>query len=377
MGGRARITRGWAAGLLALWLAMVLVPALGAAQTTGGSFGGGDFGTSPSSTSSGSSSSSPSSSSSSSSSDDDDGGGEAIGLALYLSILLVIDEPLMGVPILLGTLLLGGAWLVTEAREKGLVGGLLFAWLLGVSLARTHPWVGWVLASIAYAAVGALGFFIAREKLRRRPFKRARVKHEGAYLRDVSVLSIGLDPSARELVDRRLAEIESHRGSVEERLRRTASLLRSVRMAWLYGAASNFPMESPAAADARRDREIEHARAFAARAVPSGEPHAWVITLVVTSKAELPEIANADHAGHMDDALEVLEGYELLGERRYSLIVAPRHGSMSEETLKTLYPELATFEAGSMQDRTFCGACGKPYALALERCTHCGASPRA
>jgi len=324
-------------------LALVLAPAA-SAQTTGGSFGGGDF-----SSSSGGGSASSSGTSSSSPSDGDTGDGEAFAWALVVAAMLVWEKPLVGIPILLGTLLLCWAWFVADKRTKGWLSLFAWVWVYAITWATRVDAVAYIMAGLSVLPLLLLGASWLKDKYDGRPRRRARLRK-----RDVCVISLWVAPQVRGSLEARLEEIRSSKGSLflaSDQLRDTARALKEHRAAWRGGHWQDFVMRGSERARESYAQEVGKARFRAEEArAQTTAPEGAVVTLVVYSKSELPQLTGWRGKEPFADAVDALEGVSLF-ENRYEVVWAPLEGgSLGAGEMRQRYSEIQAFPEEESRD---------------------------
>jgi uncharacterized membrane protein len=337
--------------LLAFFAALAL-PATGRAQTTGGSFGGGDFSDPPpSGGGSGSSGweappSAPSTGwapppsgpstgfASSDSSSSAGGGGGLAGLCLCLGVVALL------------------IFLATR-KNKG-----------------------------ASAAAGAASYVGATG---------------GMFL---SQITLGIDWRARRELQEQLARLAAsgQTGTKEGRallLRETVLALRRAEIAWLYAAYkdSGPPLGGPQAQAAFQAAASEARARFRQEVVrnadgtlvqnPTPEMRAQAsegqgtvaVSLVVVARRGLTTVSNLGDAGQIRAALQ--ERGALDADTLVALEVvwspAAENDRMSSAELEQNYPELRLIDPRSVAGRLFCRYCNGPFAQELLNCPHCGA----
>jgi uncharacterized membrane protein len=337
--------------LLAFFAALAL-PATGRAQTTGGSFGGGDFSDPPpSGGGSGSSGweappSAPSTGwapppnapstgfASSDSSSSAGGGGGLAGLCLCLGVVALL------------------IFLATR-KNKG----------------ASAP-------AGAASYVGATG---------------------GMFL---SQITLGIDWRARRELQEQLARLAAsgQTGTKEGRallLRETVLALRRAEIAWLYAAYkdSGPPLGGPQAQAAFQAAASEARARFRQEVVrnadgtlvqnPTPEMRAQAsegqgtvaVSLFVVARRGLTTVSNLGDAGQIRAALQ--ERGALDADTLVALEVvwspATENDRMSSAELEQNYPELRLIDPRSVAGRLFCRYCNGPFAQELLNCPHCGA----
>jgi len=322
---------------LLLSLTLALAPAA-SAQSTGGSFGGGSF-----SDSSGSSGSGSSGSGGSSSSDDDAGDAEAFLWALVYAAMLVWEKPLIGVPVLLASLVLGWGWLVSDKRTKGWLSLFAWAWAYAITWAIRVDVVGYVMAALSMIPLLVLVGIFIKDRLEGLQRRHARIRK-----RDVCVVSLALDPGVRDELATRLTEIRGSGRSLfstTKQLRQTAQALIEHRESWRGGYWRDFVMQKSAEAIESFSEEVGKARHRGQEILVTVEgSDVAVLTLVVYSKSELPQLDGEATKGEFAEAIEALEAISLF-ENRYKVIWSPdQDGAMGADEMKQKYPEIEAFE---------------------------------
>lgn len=365
----------WWAALLVLGFALVAVPAL--AQSTGGSFGGGNFGSGSSSGSgsgtwsggsggsggswgnsggsgswgnsgssgswgnNGSSGSSPGSYSSSSG-----GGGAGLGLG-GLCCLLVI----------------GGVFaLVIFSKKKSTGSGPNASLGTGMSTATYH----------------------------------------GPNAMHVSQLSVGIDWRARRQLQEtltRLAQTGDTRTpqGLANLLRETVLALRRAELSWLYTSQKTVGPFAPQVAEqhfnqlttsARAAFQHELVRSAGGQVAATNAPEMQanknegegtvVVHLIVAAKRPLSAMQAPD-ANQLRMALD--NRAALTADQLAALEVvwspAAENDRMSTAELEQFYPDMRLIDPNSIAGRIFCTYCRGPFAMELLTCPHCGAPAEA
>ena len=216
---------------------------------------------------------------------------------------------------------------------------------------------------------------------------------------DISQVRLGLDWRARPLVQERLDELASagKTHSKEGRaqlLRETTQLLERVRHSWLYLDVGNHrPMSQSAGqgtferlaidARARFQKELVRAEDGTVTRTDAGEhsahPHEGegvvVVTLLVAARCELIDVYEGTDATAVTELLTHLGA--LTPKQLVALEVvwspAAEDDRMSTAELEGRYPELHKLDEESIGGRVFCDYCRGPYAEELLVCPHCGA----
>ena len=216
---------------------------------------------------------------------------------------------------------------------------------------------------------------------------------------DVSVLLIGIDWRARRYIQAELERIASEGDTQSstgllQMLHASAAAIANVQMAWLYAGAYNAqPMHELNAERAFRDaatRARERYRHEVVRAANGGVSRQnapavhprdsegdgiVVVTLIVAARNELRDVHDVGNANQLGRALAELR--HLGGDRLVALEVvwspALDEDRMSSAELEALYPDMRKIDDTTMAGRVFCGRCGAPFAGELGKCPHCGA----
>jgi hypothetical protein len=218
----------------------------------------------------------------------------------------------------------------------------------------------------------------------------------------VTVLSLGLDWRARAQLQgqlKRLAETGDTRspGGLAQLLSETVLALRRNEMSWLYAAYKDEGAHAPQSAQqvfarvaqeyrARFQSELvrgasgqlqqQDAPAMQARA-SEGEGTV-VVTVVLASRRPMQGF-------HVHDAAQIRAALSdrggLQGPQMVALEViwspAAENDRMSTAELETVYPELKLIDPNSIAGRIFCAYCNGPFPAELLNCTHCGAPAEA
>ncbi len=216
---------------------------------------------------------------------------------------------------------------------------------------------------------------------------------------DVSAIRIAVDWRARRYLQARLDALARSgrtrtKAGLVELLRSTAELLSSVRLAWLYGGATNHrPMEKLEAqgtftklgVDARSRFRRELVRVEdgvttegdAAALTPRAEEGAGVVvvTILVAARRELFDVGPASDANELESALAGLRRLSENDLVALEVVWSPsaEDDRMSTAELEALYPDLVRLDEASVGGRVFCDYCAGPFAEELGRCPHCGA----
>lgn len=215
---------------------------------------------------------------------------------------------------------------------------------------------------------------------------------------DVTALRLAVDWRSRAFVQKKLDALArsgqtANKAGLVKLLRETASTLSAVRIAWLYADVSNFRPMSQAMAqgtfqqlalDARSrfrrelvrnaDGQLATQDAGAQRARPEEGEGVVVVTLVVAARREILDIDEPTHADRVSQLLNQLRGLDASSLVALEVIWSPavEDDRMSTAELTALYPSLERFER-TMGGRVFCSYCAGPYAVELAKCPHCGA----
>jgi uncharacterized membrane protein len=216
---------------------------------------------------------------------------------------------------------------------------------------------------------------------------------------DVSVLRVVVDWRERKFIQGELdriaksADTRSTPGLVRM-VREVTVVLRRVRDAWLYAGIVNAkPMRAPEAEaffqhhaqDARtryREELIRNAGgATATRTAGALEARTEegeglvVITLIVAARGNLLDFHDLADAEQVRRCLESLGNLTSAGLVAVEIVWSPaaENDRMSSAELERLYPDVQKIRGSSMAGRIHCAYCGGPFPAELESCPHCGA----
>lgn len=353
----------WWYALLGALLAVFLTAGGAQAQSTGGSFGGGNFGGSGSSgSSSGSSGSSGSWGGGSSSGSGSWGGGSSGGYSSSNDY--------------------GSGSNSSSGRGKGMGLGGVCCFLMffgGI--------IGLVLLSKLRGGKASAGAGPAQGG-----------NYSGPDAMHVNRLSLGIDWRARRDLQetlKRLAETgdtQSPQG-LAHLLRETVLALRRAEMSWLFVAQENLgsfrPQEAQqkfqmAAMKMRAAFQKELVRGAAGQVQTQDTPEMQarategegtvVVHLIIAAKRALPTMANPD-------ANQIRMGLDnraaITAQQLVALEVvwspAAENDRMSSAELEQFYPDMRLIDPMSIAGRLFCTYCQGPFAMELLTCPHCGA----
>ena len=343
--------------ILALGLALLLgTPAV--AGPTGGSMGGGSWGSRSSSSSSSSYSHSASSSSSSSSSGygysgggggySSSGGGDFGGGLILFAVVII------------GAIVVG---LVKQSQRSALSGG----------------------DTPNFDMSG--GYFDGNRSVM-------------SNYADVTVLRIALDGRARKFVQAELARVAkaADTATAEGRatmLREVALLLRRLKDAWVYGGAVNEQMREEMKQKAVFDRYVDDARVRFARETIRNEQGVTttadaplvthhvrddegliLVTIVVAARSELFEVSSIGDGDSLRQALESASHRSAEDLIAIEIIWMPADGDdvVSSLELEAKYPRPDLIPIlGALVGKVFCAYCSGPFPAELVSCPHCGA----
>ncbi len=215
----------------------------------------------------------------------------------------------------------------------------------------------------------------------------------------VSAISLGLDWRARAALQahlKRLAETgDTHSpAGLAQLLSEVVLALRRNELSWLYAAYRDEGSLAPAnaqptfgrlAQDYRSRFRSEVVRAAGGGAVVRADAPAMaaqesegegtvVVTIVVAARRPLQSF-------HLDDANQIRAALSdrgaLLPQQLVALEViwspAEENDRMSSAELEAVYPELKLIDPNSIAGRIFCAYCKGPFAAELLNCPHCGA----
>lgn len=176
---------------------------------------------------------------------------------------------------------------------------------------------------------------------------------------DVSVLRIGIDPSASKFVRTELDGIAATYAAPEQRarkLREVAIMLRRVRDAWKYGGAVNEPLRSEGDALATFTRHVEASRASS----DNGRINVLIVSVIVAARGELMTVPAQLTT---EDLRQALDAAAYRGDDILAVEVMAIDGNPA--SLQPL--------DGSTAGKVFCAHCGGPFPGELVSCPHCGA----
>lgn len=219
---------------------------------------------------------------------------------------------------------------------------------------------------------------------------------------DVTSIQLAMDWRARRVVQPELMRMAQSgltgtKHGLAQLCRRTARLLLSVEIAWLYSGRTNYqPMNPPqaesafrriaAGARARFEHEVVRAdggqkaeqTAPEVKARADEGPGVVVVTFVVAARRELLDIGSPRSADQIRAALSALAEMKKSDIVAIEVIWSPAldEDRMSTAELEELYPELSKLDERSVAGRVFCDHCTAPFAAEIRTCPHCGA-PRA
>jgi uncharacterized membrane protein len=216
---------------------------------------------------------------------------------------------------------------------------------------------------------------------------------------DATVLRVVVDWRERKFIqgelDRiaRSADTRSTPGLVRM-LREVTVVLRRVRDAWLYAGIVNArPMRAPEAEaffqhhaqDARtrfREELIRNAEgATATRTAGALEARTEegeglvVITLIVAARGNLLDFHDLGDAEQVRRCLESLGNLTSASLVAVEIVWSPaaENDRMSSAELERLYPDVHKIRGSAMAGRIHCTYCGGPFPAELASCPHCGA----
>lgn len=218
----------------------------------------------------------------------------------------------------------------------------------------------------------------------------------------VTSLSLGLDWRARAALQahlKRLAETGDTRspGGLAQLLSETVLALRRNEMSWLYASYKDEGAHAPQGAQQVFSRLAQESRArFQAELVrgasgslqqasapamtaKSTEGEGTVVVTVVLASRRPMQGFQVRDAGQIRAALSdrgALEGAQMVA---LEVIWSPaaEDDRMSTAELEAVYPELALIDPNSIAGRIFCAYCSGPFPAELLNCTHCGAPAEA
>jgi uncharacterized membrane protein len=199
---------------------------------------------------------------------------------------------------------------------------------------------------------------------------------------DVTVLRIGIDARARKLVQTELARIAkvADKTTPEGRaatLREVALLLRRLKDSWVFGGAVNEQMREAQQQMAVFDKHVEDAKTrFQAITPVSGADPVILVTIVIAAHNELFEVG---HIGDGDDLRLALESASHRSAEdliALEMIWVPAGDEVppSAVDVQRAYPTPGLIPiATSLAGKVICASCGGPFASELVTCPHCGA----
>jgi uncharacterized membrane protein len=216
---------------------------------------------------------------------------------------------------------------------------------------------------------------------------------------DITVLRVVVDWRERKFIQAELdriarsADTRSAPGLVRM-LREVTVVLRRVRDAWLYAGIVNAkPMRAPEAEawfqqhaqDARTRFREELIRntggATATRAAgeldarPEEGEGLVVITLIAAARGHLLDFHDLADAEQVRRCLESLGNLTSAALIAVEIVWSPaaENDRMSSAELERLYPDVQKIRGSSMAGRIHCAYCGGPFPAELSSCPHCGA----
>jgi uncharacterized membrane protein len=218
---------------------------------------------------------------------------------------------------------------------------------------------------------------------------------------DVSSIVLAIDWRARRAIQTQLtwlatsAAVTTRAGRLQL-LRDAAGLLLGSESSWLYAAVGNHDPVATAAAEQTFRRLTSDARAAYRKEVvradeagvdqaSAGDLHARreegpgvvVVTLVVACRTRILDLADPTNASGLRALLSRVAEHSLDDLVAIEVIWSPAAEAdrMSTAELETLYPELRRIDERTMATgRVFCTYCNGPFTAELMKCPHCGAS---
>jgi uncharacterized membrane protein len=219
---------------------------------------------------------------------------------------------------------------------------------------------------------------------------------------DVTALRVALDARVRPFVQKELdriakaADTKTQQGLVTM-LHEVALLLRRLRDAWVYGGAENHAMSWKQVAQSAFQQHASHARALfrtevvrnaagvtttaeaTARTPRSDEgPGIVLVTLIVAARQELFTVQRIGSGDDLRRALEVLSALTAQTLVAVEIVWTPADPAdrMSSVELETLLRGEVFPIHGAMVGKVVCSYCSGPFPAELMSCPHCGAPAR-
>ena len=220
---------------------------------------------------------------------------------------------------------------------------------------------------------------------------------------DVSVLRIALDGRARAFIQRELMRIAGTASTATDEgrvamLREVTVLVRRLRDAWVYGGAENEPMRGMLDSKAAFDHHVDEAREkFLEETIRNEQggttgtaPSSYTprsdegagLVLVSIIIAARQELFTVKHVGNADELRRALEAAGTLDTDvlvAVEIVWQPSEDAdrLSSMELEAKYPPPSLVRLpGALVGKTFCDHCGGPYPAELVGCPHCGAPAR-
>jgi uncharacterized membrane protein len=198
---------------------------------------------------------------------------------------------------------------------------------------------------------------------------------------DITALHIALDFRARVYVERRFRELGRGADARRKEglivlVRALSQALDEARVAWLRAGVTNFHPMSPADAQKRFGELQTSARATQKTQTEGAEANegAAVLTLLVAAQRELVDIRahDANELALALSGLRDLRAHELVAA---DMVWSPAQqgARMSLQELEARHPELITIAEHSIGARVFCPQCRAPYPKTEGHCPSCRA----
>lgn len=217
---------------------------------------------------------------------------------------------------------------------------------------------------------------------------------------DVSVLRIALDGRARPFIQRELTRIASGATTATDEgrvamLREVTMLVRRLRDAWVYGGAENEPMRGMLDSRVAFDTHVDDARAKFfeetirnEQGVKTGTPASSytprsdegaglvLVSIIIAARKELFTVKHVGNADELRRALEAAGTLDTDVLVAVEIVWQPSEDAdrLSSMELEAKYPRPSLVPLpGALVGKTFCTFCGGPYPAELVSCPHCGA----
>lgn len=219
---------------------------------------------------------------------------------------------------------------------------------------------------------------------------------------DVTLLRFALDARVRPYVQKELDRIArtadtSTQAGLLTTLHEVALMLRRIHDAWVYGGATNHAMTATAFAQSTFRQAVAKARetfrhelvrnadgvvttSDAPDRAPRGDEGAGLVlvTLVVAARQELFTVRKVADGQDLRRALEVLSGLTAHTLVAVEIIWTPAapDDRMSSIELETILKGEIFPITGAMVGKVVCSYCSGPFPAELISCPHCGAPAR-